>query len=272
MPRMQDVLKATGDWTARVAVAVVGPDGSRAQLGPGDEPFDWASVTKLVTALAVLRAVDAGTIELDEPAGPPGSTIRHLLAHASGLPFEGESAISSPERTRIYSNPGFDLLGSIVADRSGAPFAEVVRGEVLDPLGMTGTQVVGRPSAGIQGTLEDLARLGVELLRPTLITPSTLHLARTVAFPGLAGVLPGVARYEALDWGLGFEIRDAKSPHWTGSRNSPETFGHFGASGGFLWVDPVADIALACLSDRRYGPWALEAWPALSDAVLTEAS
>jgi CubicO group peptidase (beta-lactamase class C family) len=77
-----------------------------------------------------------------------------------------------------------------------------------------------------------------------------------------------VARYDALDWGLGFELRDGKTPHWTGSRNSPETFGHFGGSGSFLWVDPVAGIALACLTDRRYGPWALEAWPALSDAVL----
>ena len=57
-------------------------------------------------------------------------------------------------------------------------------------------------------------------------------------FPGLVGVLPGFGRMDPNDWGLGFELRDAKSPHWTGARNSPRTFGHFGGSGTFLWVDP----------------------------------
>ena len=41
------------------------------------------------------------------------------------------------------------------------------------------------------------------------------------------------------------ELRDRKSPHWTGSRNSERTFGHFGRSGTFLWVDPEPGIALA---------------------------
>ena len=128
------------------------------------------------------------------------------------------------------------------------------------------------PSAGLHGSLDDLARFGRELLRPSLISPATLAAATTVAFPGLAGVLPGLGRFDPLDWGLGFELRDGKDPHWTGTRNSPATFGHFGASGTFLWVDPVADLALACLTERPFGPWALEAWPALSDAVLQAAT
>ena len=70
------------------------------------------------------------------------------------------------------------------------------------------------------------------------------------------------------DWGLGFELRNAKAPHWTGGRNSPRTFGHFGGSGAFLWVDPESDTALACLTDLDFGPWALAAWPRLSDDVL----
>ena len=57
-------------------------------------------------------------------------------------------------------------------------------------------------------------------------------------FPGLVGVLPDVGRMDPNDWGLGVELRDAKTPHWTGARNSPRTFGHFGGSGTFLWVDP----------------------------------
>ena len=210
----------------------------------------------------------SGANGMYRPAGPPGSTVRHLLAHASGLGFEGDRPVSPPERTRIYSNPGFDLLGALLAERAGATFERVVTESVLAPLDMARTRVTGRPSAGLHGPLDDLVRLARELLRPTLVSSATLLEARTVAFPGLAGVLPGVGRYDALDWGLGLEIRDGKSPHWTGTRNSPETFGHFGASGAFLWVDPVADIALAALADRRFGAWALDAWPALSDAVL----
>jgi CubicO group peptidase (beta-lactamase class C family) len=89
-----------------------------------------------------------------------------------------------------------------------------------------------------------------------------------VQFPGLAGVLPDFGRFDPNDWGLGFELRDAKSPHWTGARNSPRTFGHFGGSGTFLWVDPDASVALGVLTNLDFGEWAKEAWPRLSDAVL----
>ena len=92
--------------------------------------------------------------------------------------------------------------------------------------------------------------------------------ATRTAFPGLSGVLPGFGHQDPNDWGLGFEIRDEKKPHWTGSRNSPGTFGHFGRSGSFLWVDHEAALACACLSDREFGPWAASAWPTLSDDVL----
>ncbi len=100
------------------------------------------------------------------------------------------------------------------------------------------------------------------------MSDKTLATATTVAFPGLTGILPGFGRQEPNDWGLGFELRDHKTPHWTGTRNSPATFGHFGRTGTFLWVDPDAALALVALTDRDFGPWAAEAWPALSDAVL----
>ncbi len=93
-----------------------------------------------------------------------------------------------------------------------------------------------------------------------------------MAFPGLAGVLPGFGRQDPNDWGLGFELRDRKRPHWTGASNSERTFGHFGASGTFLWVDPVAGVACGCLTEREFGDWAKEAWPRLADAVLAEAA
>src|SRR5919197_1566088 len=111
-------------------------------------------------------------------------------------------------------------------------------------------------------------RPSAELQRLSLIAPETLAEATSVQFPGLVGVLPDIGRMEPNDWGLGFELRDAKSPHWTGTRNSPRTFGHFGGSGSFLWVDPEPGLALASLSDLEYGPGAMEAWPKLSDDVL----
>jgi len=230
----------------------------------------WASVTKMVTALAVLVAVEEGIVDLDEPAGPSGSTVRHLLAHASGLAFEDDQVLAAPGRLRIYSNRGFTVLGALVADRAGMPFATYLTEAVLAPLGMAATRLEGSPAAGLVGPLDDLARLATELQAPTLVSPSTLGAATVVAFPGLAGVLPGYNRQDPLDWGLGFEVRDDKSPHWTGRANSPATFGHFGGSGAFLWVDPAAGLACAVLSDRDFGPWAVDVWPALSDAVLAE--
>lgn len=83
----------------------------------------------------------------------------------------------------------------------------------------------------------------------------------TVQYPGTKGVLPGYGHQNPNDWGLGFEIRDGKSPHWTGSASSPRTFGHFGQSGTFLWIDPDAALACVSLTDRAFGPWAVEAWP-----------
>jgi CubicO group peptidase (beta-lactamase class C family) len=264
-------LAAIDDWPARTAAAGVvrASDRTAATNGPADVVVPWASVTKLVTALTVLVAVEEETVALDDPAGPPGSTLRHLLAHASGLGPDG-GVLAPPGARRIYSNAGFEAAAEVVAARAGLPFGDYAREAVLDPLGMAATAVNGSPAHGAAGPLGDLATLGRELLAPTVVAPATLAGAVGVAFPGLAGVLPGFGRQDPNDWGLGFEIRDGKSPHWTGARNSPRTFGHFGRSGTFLWVDPDAGAALAVLTDLEFGDWAVEAWPALSDAVLAE--
>jgi CubicO group peptidase (beta-lactamase class C family) len=134
---------------------------------------------------------------------------------------------------------------------------------------MSGTRLAGTPAAGAVGPLRDLAALGRELLAPTLV-PDLLARATTTAFPGLTGVLPGFGRQDPNDWGLGFEIRDGKRPHWTGRTNSAATFGHFGQSGSFLWVDPAAGVACACLTDRPFGEWAATCWPELSDQVVRD--
>jgi len=226
--------------------------------------FAWASVTKLATAVAVLVAVEEGIVDLDEPAGPTGSTLRHLLAHASGLPLEGTAPLAPPGTRRIYSNSGFELAAALVAERAELAFPLYFQHVWGFPLN-------GSPAAGVEaplGTLLDVAR---ELLDPRRLPQATLAEAASVQFAGLAGVLPGFGRMTPNDWGLGIELRDAKAPHWTGTANSPRTFGHFGRAGGFLWVDPEAGLALACLSDLGFGDWAKDAWPRLADAVLAEA-
>jgi CubicO group peptidase (beta-lactamase class C family) len=265
------VLEVVDGWGTQVAaVAAVDHAGAVASHGPLDRALPWASVTKLVTACAVLVGVRRGALALDEPAGPPGSTVRHLLAHAGGHGIDG-GVLAAPGRTRIYSNTGFDALGEALEGATGRPFPDLVATWVLEPLAMTGTRLAGRPSEGLVGPLADLAVFAHELLAPTILPAGLVADASTVAFPGLRGVLPGFGLQDPNDWGLGFEVRGRKSPHWTGSGNSPATFGHFGRSGTFLWVDPVAGLALACLTDRPFGAWAGEAWPALSDAVLAAA-
>ena len=270
--RALDALAQVDEWgAAHAAAGVVGPSGVIATHGPLDREFRWASVMKLATALATLVAAEEGVVDLDEPAGPPGSTVRHLLAHASGLPFEGDAPIAEPGRRRIYSNAGFEQLADHVGAAAEMSFAEYLRAAVLQPLELR-AELRGSAAFGGHGSLDDALRLAHELLRPALVAPETLAEATGVQFPGLAGVLPGVGRFEPNDWGLGFELKDAKSPHWTGERNSPRTFGHFGGAGTFLWVDPEADLACVALSDREFDEWALEAWPRLSDAVLAEAT
>jgi CubicO group peptidase (beta-lactamase class C family) len=260
--------EAVATWPVTAAVAVTTAQETLAVTGPQEAVRPWASVTKLLTALAALIAVEEGTVDLDQPAGPPGSSLRHLLSHASGLGPDSDAVLAPPATRRIYSNRGFELVGAVVAAGAAMPFGAYLQAGVLDPLGMTATSFDGSPAAGASGPLVDLLLLARELSAPTLVSPATLHGATTTAFPGLDGILPGFGPQRPNDWGLGFELRDAKHPHWTGAANSPSTFGHFGRSGSFLWVDPPSGLACVELAAEPYGPWAHTAWPALADAVL----
>ena len=228
-----------------------------------------ASVSKPIAARATLVAAEEGVVDLDEPAGPPGATVRHLLAHASGLPFEGDRPIAPPGRRRIYSNEGFQALGDHVAAAAEMPFAEYVTEAVAAPLGL-GLEASGHPGAGMQASLDDVLAFARELLAPRLVAAETHAEMVAVQFPGLDGVLPEYGRFSPLDWGLGVELKGDKAGHWSGTRTSRATFGHFGGAGTFVWVDPERGVACAGLTTRRFGDWAKEAWPRLSDAVLAE--
>lgn len=252
-------------------VLVVDDDGPVARAGDVETPWPWASVTKLLTALTVLRSVHEGRVDLDDEVGPPGSTVRHLLAHASGLSVDSDRVLSEPGRRRIYSNRGIELVADHLAQRRGRPFVDLLADAVLGPLGMGRTTLEGSPAHGAVGPVHDLGLLARELLDPRALPGTVVTMATTVAFPGLAGVLPGFGRQDPNHWGLGFEVRGVKSPHWTSPRSSARTFGHFGQAGSFLWVDPELRVGCVSAGDTPFGPWAAEAWPPLAELVVRHA-
>lgn len=252
----------------RAAVVVTGPSGVVAAAGALDHPFRLASVTKLFTATAVLVAVEEGTVDLDTPAGPAGSTVAHLLAHASGLGPDGE-VLAAPGRRRIYSNAGYEVLADTVAAAAGMDFVTYATEAVVGPLGLGTTDLGGPAAHGATATAHDVGLLASAWMTPgTLLASSTVAEATDPFLGDLDGVLPGFGSQHPNPWGLGPEIRGHKSPHWTGSGNSPTTFGHFGRSGTFCWVDPVAGHALVGLGEEPFGAWSGRLWPALSDVVL----
>jgi len=239
-------------------------------LGELDDTLEWASVSKVAVALSVMVAVEDGLVSLDDELGPPGSTIRHLLAHASGLGPDG-SVLSAPERRRIYSNAGFDLLAEHIASRSGLSVAEQLRRTVLEPLSMTVTSLRGSAAAGMVGPLRELVALVVEVMEPTLLSATLAAEMRTIQYPSLVGVLPGFGRFDPCPWGLGLEVKGSKSPHWTGERWGPSSVGHFGQAGSFLVTDDTRSIGVVSLGAEPFGPWAREAWPLFLDAAAAEA-
>ncbi len=262
-----DVLRTIDTWPgARHSAAVVADGVLVASHGPVAERYALASVTKPLVAYATLVAVEEGSVGLDEPL-EVGTSLRHLLAHASGLAPDERTVIAPPATRRIYSNAGFELIGDLIAAATGIPISTYLEEAVLAPLEMLHTSLDGTPASGASSTVADLARFTVELQHPTLLASSTVAEAIAVQFRGLDGVLPGFGRQNPNDWGLGFEIRGTKHPHWTAASSSPRTFGHFGRSGTFVWIDPDVRVGCVYLGDADFGPWAASAWPDLSAAV-----
>jgi len=267
------------------------------EAGQIDEVFPFASVTKPIVAWSALVAVERGLLDLDAPAGAgtahsaagagtahnavgagtahsaagamlPGATVRHLLAHASGIAFDSDAVLAAPGTRRIYSNRGIEILGERLQEATATPLERWVETTVLEPLGMSSVLVPGSPAHSGEGTARDLAVFAGELAAPRLISASLAAEATSVVFPGLDGVLPGYGRQAPNDFGLGVEVRGHKRPHWTGRAGSPATFGHFGQSGSFIWVDPEARRQAVFLGERRFAAVHKDIWPDLCDQIL----
>ena len=267
------------------------------EAGQIDEVFPFASVTKPIVAWSALVAVERGLLDLEAPAGAgtahsaagagtahnavgagtasgstramlPGATVRHLLAHASGIAFDSDAVLAAPGTRRIYSNRGIEILGERLQEATATPLERWVETTVLEPLGMSSVLVPGSPAHSGEGTARDLAVFAGELAAPRLISASLAAEATSVVFPGLDGVLPGYGRQAPNDFGLGVEVRGHKHPHWTGRAGSPTTFGHFGQSGSFIWVDPEARRQAVFLGERRFAAVHKDIWPDLCDQIL----
>jgi|DEB0MinimDraft_10_1074344.scaffolds.fasta_scaffold00773_7 CubicO group peptidase (beta-lactamase class C family) len=264
-------LTAVDAWPVpHAAAVVVDSEGELAVRGDTSTPRPLASVTKPLTAAAVLASAAAGHLDLDEPAGPTaaeGATVRHLLAHTAGLGFDAGSRTIPPGTRRTYGNWAYEVLGDLVAAREGRPFPAVLRDRVTGPLGMTTTVLEGSPAWGAEASAEDLGRFVRELLAPRALGPDVHAALTTPAYPDLAGVLPGFGRQRPNPWTLGLERRGAKDPHWGGPL-PPDTVGHFGRSGSLIWAAPGPGLGLATLSGRDFDAWAADGWPALAAALV----
>ena len=268
-------LLALADFPFPTALVVTGapaPDGGALyESGDVDEIFPFASVTKPIVAWSALVAVDRGLLDLDAPAGAPapdGATIGHLLSHSSGIAADSDERLATPGTRRIYSNRGIEILGERLQEATGTPLETWVESTVLEPLGMASVLIPGSPAHSGEGSARDLSLFARELASPRLVSPALAERACAPVLPELDGVLPGYGRQVPNPFGLGVEVRGAKSPHWTGKGNSPQTFGHFGQSGSFIWVDPVAERQAVFLGAEPFGQIHRKTWPALGDQIL----
>ncbi len=265
-----EALQQVGHWPVDNAAAAVIADGKVWRIGDTGRVFDLASVTKPIAAWGFLVAVEEGVFGLDQPMGPEGATVRHLLAHASGVGFRDREPQRPVGDRRIYSSAGFEILAEGVEKHSGIAFPEYLRQAVLEPLGMTDTRLHGSAGHGMSSTVEDLIRFTLEVLEPTLLHETTVAETFTEQFPGLRGVVPGYGMQKSNPWGLGFELHGEKSPHWVGAGMPAEVAGHFGQSGTYLWVHRPSGRGMVALTDRDFGEWAKPLWAETNDAIWAE--
>ncbi len=269
-------------------------------VGDSTVTFALASVSKFISSIGFLIAFEEGLFDYDDVVLSLSKTItvRHLLSHASGLPFDIEgrvedgvidslfagsipfdqSLIVPPVSKRIYSNLGFELLCRFVEDQSQIDHFDYIREAIFAPLAMKTMSMTtnrylesGRTggAARMVGSAGDLIKIIVELLEPSLFQSETLAEAIKPQFPQLSGVLPGFGRYANNTFGLGFEVHGDKSPHWMSDATSNQSYGHFGQSGVFIWIDPVLRRGLIFLAERDFGPEQRRLWPILSERFAT---
>jgi CubicO group peptidase (beta-lactamase class C family) len=253
-------------WPGSVAYIVLRVDGGRVErvreVGDLDAVRPWASVSKLAVALAFGVEMDWGLHSYTEAAGPQGANFANLLSHSSGLGLEEGDPRVPIATKRVYSNYGVDLaVATIVGENSSAEWLDY---RVFAPLGMTTSQLLDRPAAGVSGSTNDLATMAVAWLRSDAIAVATRDRLIRPYLPELDGIVPGFGRFSPCPWGMGPEVRGEKS-HWMGEWR-PSSFGHFGQSGSLLLVNVDEGIGVVATSSEPFGSWAVSLWPKWTSA------
>jgi CubicO group peptidase (beta-lactamase class C family) len=262
-------ISLTDGWPGAPAVVLLSlKDGQVrriAEAGDLDDVRAWASISKMVVSLAFGVESDWELHRYDMPLGPTGSTLANLLSHSSGLGLEEGDPIVGVGTQRIYSNYGFDLaVSSILEDNTAENWLQQ---RVFRPFGMSSTKLIDRPSSGVVGSTNDLAKLAVAWLRPDAIIKGTRdHVIKPYA-PQLDGFVPGFGKFAPCPWGLGPEIQGDKH-HWMGDWPSA-SFGHFGQSGALILLNADEQIGLVATSTEPFAGWATKLWPTWTSAMRT---
>jgi CubicO group peptidase (beta-lactamase class C family) len=297
-------------WEEALGLAATEPE----ETATTEHQYRIGSITKTFTAVLVLQLRDEGRVELDAPLrdlvpeAPVGPTVRQALAHLSGFQREPpgdiwetgrppgrEELIAGLEDAELvlrpsfrwhYSNLAFGLLGELVERRRGAPYGDVLRERVLDPLGLART-TLGETAPAARGYLVEAYSDGVRPEPHTVVPETTAamgqlwsttgDLARWGAF--LAEGRDDVLARSTLDemalvqtmvdtrrwtvgWGLGLELL----------RRGDRVFaGHGGAMPGFLaglFVERESGIGAAALTNSSAGPDAERLAIDLADSAL----
>jgi len=234
-----------------------------AEAGDLDEVRPWASVSKMAVSLAFGVESDWELQRLEERVGPPGSTLANLLSHSSGLGLEKDDPVVAVGTQRIYSNYGIDLaVESILGENTPDSWLQQ---RVFRPFGMSTTTLEGRPSSGVVGSTNDLARLAVAWLRPDAIVKETRNRFIAPYAPQLDGFVPGFGRFSPCPWGLGPEVQGEKH-HWMGDWPAA-SFGHFGLSGALILLNADEQIGLVATGTEEFGGWARKLWPTWTTAM-----
>ena len=225
-----------------------------ASLGLGDEARDRGRGARRRRGGNRLarRSGRPARLDASPPARPRlGSAVRRRRADRASRVRGGST------RT-----PGIELAAEHVAQAAGMPFAEYFEA-------VWGFPLDGSPAHGDRGCrsrrssrwrASSGSRRGSRARRSPRRRPSSSP-GSTASCPASAGSSRTTGASAPS-----FETPSTRTGRAPATR--ARTFGHFGGGGGFLWVDPDAGVALACLTDLEFGDWALEAWPRLSDAVL----
>lgn len=311
----------------------IGTDAAGAPVG-ATSLFIVASITKLATALCVLRLCDAGALALDDALGKylpeaasaqDGVTFRALLSHTAGLPQDLPNADAlygapmtwhdlkreclrvplqdAPYTRVLYGNVGYGLLALVVEQVTQDTFLNVLRAQVLAPLGIEGYlgdeppravmkiadvrsrhagtdiepfnseyyRALGLPWSGLVTTPEGALKLVRAFacqprgfLSDALRDEATHN--QTDSLPGGYG---GRFDYPLAQWGLGVDLKGDKKLHWTPATVSPRTFGHAGASGCCVWHDPDANFSWGIFGTRTAdNAWLVRAGPKIAERIL----